>query len=483
MIKLLTTMLRRWPRSLSSRILLVLGLGVLLAQLVSSAIWLTQWRADTEQNVQEMSRHMALRVASTVQFFTELPIAYRHVILDQLRDMGGTRFFVTLNREEIRVNDLPDSPLKTRVVQQFRDVLARQLDVTEDLRIAFSRPSDLHVIKNDILLLDLPERWGSQTLLLGSRDAPILVIQIPIAPEQWLYLATLMPDADFLGAGSPLSMERLLSLLVSMVVMLLFGVWIVRTQTRPLRRLAEAAESFGQGEVRTLPETGPRELETTARAFNAMQMRIQRYLDDRERLFAAISHDLKTPITRLRLRAELLDDDAERDAFCHDLEDLDMLVKGALQSVKETDIHENRVEVDLHRMLCYMRDGAALSGKEVVLTGEQQKPFLGKPLALRRCLGNLVDNALYYGGNADINIQDDSQSLEVTVSDRGPGIPAAQLERVFAPYTRLAGNPSSHPGMGLGLSIARNIARAHGGDITLANREGAGLVARLTLPR
>jgi signal transduction histidine kinase len=102
---------------------------------------------------------------------------------------------------------------------------------------------------------------------------------------------------------------------------------------------------------------------------------------------------------------------------------------------------------------------------------------------LRRCLGNLVDNALYYGGNADINIQDDSQSLEVTVSDRGPGIPAAQLERVFAPYTRLAGNPSSHPGMGLGLSIARNIARAHGGDITLANREGAGLVARLTLPR
>jgi signal transduction histidine kinase len=487
-------MLRRWPRSLSSRILLVLGLGVLLAQLVSSAIWLTQWRADTEQNVQEMSRHMALRVASTVQFFTELPIAYRHVILDQLRDMGGTRFFVTLNREEIRVNDLPDSPLKTRVVQQFRDVLARQLGVTEDLRIAFSRPSDLHVIKNDILLLDLPERWGSQTLLLGSRDAPILVIQIPIAPEQWLYLATLMPDADFLEAGSPLSMERLLSLLVSMVVMLLFGVWIVRTQTRPLRRLAEAAESFGQGEVRTLPETGPRELETTARAFNAMQMRIQRYLDDRERylddrerLFAAISHDLKTPITRLRLRAELLDDDAERDAFCHDLEDLDMLVKGALQSVKDTDIHENRVEVDLHRMLCYLRDGAALAGKVVTLDGEQREPFLGKPLALRRCVGNLVDNALYYGGRADIHINDSSQLLEIRVCDNGPGIPIAQQERVFAPYTRLLASqtldPTAHSSMGLGLSIARNIARAHGGDIELANRDQGGLEARLTLPR
>ncbi|WP_020681422.1 ATP-binding protein [Marinobacterium rhizophilum] len=475
--------LRRWPRSASSRILLVLGLGVLLAQVVSSAIWLTQWRADTERNVQEMSRHMAFRVAATVQFFTELPISYRHVVLDQLRDMGGTRFFVTLNHEEIEINDLPESPLKDKVVQQFRDVLAAQLGINDGLKVAFSRPSDLHVIKNDILLLDLPDRWGSQSLLLGKSEAPILVIQVPIAPEQWLYLATLMPDPDFLESNTPLSRERLLSLLISLAVMLLFGVWIVRSLTRPLRRLAEAAESFGRGEARALPETGSRELETTARAFNAMQLRIQRYLDDRERLFASISHDLKTPITRLRLRAELLDDDAERDAFCRDLEDLDMLVKGALQSVKETDIHENRVEVDLQRMLCYMRDGAALAGKVVTVTGEQREPFLGKPLALRRCLGNLVDNALYYGGRAEINIQDDSKGLEITVSDRGPGIPAAQLERVFAPYTRLAGSQSAHPGMGLGLSIARNIARAHGGDITLANREGAGLVVRLTLPR
>ncbi|UTW12858.1 ATP-binding protein [Marinobacterium rhizophilum] len=482
-MRALAKALRHWPRSLSSRILLVLGMGVLLAQLVSSAIWLTQWRADTARNVQEMSRHMAFRVAATVQFFTELPVAYRHLILDQLRDMGGTRFFVTLNHEYIRINDLPDSALKLQVVQQFRDVLQRQLGVKDGLEIAFSRPADLHVIKNDILLHDLPERWGGQSLLLGSREAPILVIQIPMASDQWLYLATLMPDPDFLEASTPLSRERLLSLLVSLGVMLLFGAWIVRSLTRPLRRLAQAAESFGQGEARALPETGSRELETTARAFNAMQLRIQRYLDDRERLFASISHDLKTPITRLRLRAELLEDETERDAFCHDLEDLDMLVKGALQSVKDTDIHENRVEVDLHRMLCYLRDGAALAGKVVTLSGEQRAPFFGKPLALRRCLGNLVDNALYYGGSADIRIQDGDEGLQISVTDRGPGIPSAQLERVFSPYTRLSSSLSAHPGMGLGLSIARNIARAHGGDIVLSNRAGGGLEALLVLPR
>ncbi len=479
----LMKVLRRWPRSLSSRILLVLTAGVLLAQLVSSAIWLAQWRADSEHNVQEMARHMAFRVASTVQFFTELPTAYRHVILDQLRDMGGTRFFVTFNREEIRINDLPDSHLKSVVVQQFGEVLRRQLGQDQPLKIAFSRPSDLHVINNDILMLELPERWGSLSLLQGSSEAPILVIQIPLGPEQWLYLATLMPDPSFLESSKPLSRERLLSLLVSLGFMLLFGGWIVRSLTRPLRRLAEAAESFGQGEARALPETGSRELETTARAFNAMQLRIQRFLGDRERLFASISHDLKTPITRLRLRAELLDDASQRDAFCRDLEDLDMLVKGALQSVKDTDIHENRVEVDLYRLLCHMRDSAVLGGRIMTLHGEQKAPFLGKPLALRRCLGNLVDNALCYGGCAEVLIQDNDIQLEIQVRDHGPGIPKDQLKRVFQPYTRLAPNASSHSGMGLGLSIVRNIARAHGGDVSLNNHPEGGVVAILKLPR
>ncbi|MFC6673861.1 ATP-binding protein [Marinobacterium aestuariivivens] len=475
--------LRHWPRSASGRILAVLALGVLLAQLVSSAIWLTQWRADSEANVREMSRHMAFRVASTVQFFTSLPTAYRHVVLDQLRDMGGTRFFVTLNREEIRINDLPDSRLKGVVVDQFRDVLGRELGPDQHLRIAFSRPSDLHVISNEILLTDLPERWGSQALRVGSREAPILVIQIPIADEQWLYLATLMPDPGFLETGTPLSNERLLSLLISLVVMMLFGVWIVRSLTRPLRRLARAAESFGQGQAQPVPETGSYELEMTARAFNAMQLRIQRYLDDRERLFASISHDLKTPITRLRLRAEMLDDDDEREAFCRDLEDLDMLVKGALQSVKDTDIHENRVEVDLHRLLEHLCDSARLGGQTVTLQGEQHMPFFGKPLALRRCLGNLIDNALFYGGSAAIRMDDSPERLEIRVLDDGPGIPEDKLERAFAPYTRLSTQRSGQAGMGLGLSIARNIARAHGGELRLQNRPEGGLEACLTLPR
>jgi signal transduction histidine kinase len=215
-----------------------------------------------------------------------------------------------------------------------------------------------------------------------------------------------------------------------------------------------------------------------------MQRRIQRYLNDRERLFASISHDLKTPITRLRLRAEMLDEDDIRDAMIRDLEDLDMLVKGALQSVKETDIHENRIEVNISRMLTDMQSTANIHETKLTVIGELEHPFIGKPLAIKRCLGNLVDNALYYGKTATVYIEDDEDEVCIRICDQGPGIPIDKMDKVFQPYTRLTPDHSGHPGgMGLGLSIARNIARAHGGEVTLSNHIKQGLEAKLWLPR
>lgn len=472
------------PLTLTSRILIALAAGVILAQTISAVIWYTQWRADSELRVREVSQHMAFRVASTVQFFTSLPTAYRHVVLNQLRDMGGTRFFVTLNREFIDITGLPDSPLKTVVISEFHQALQKQLGIDpKTVHINFSRPADLHVLNNETLLDDLPARWADLSLLVRPSGSPILVMQLPISDTEWLYLATVMPDAQFLDSAVPLSTERLLSLVISLMVILLLGVWIVRVLLRPLRQLVRALEAFGQGEQKHLPERGSLEVITAAKAFNAMQGRIQRYLDDREKLFASISHDLKTPITRLRLRAEMLEDDKQRDAMALDLEDLDLMVKGALQSVKDTDIHENSVEVDLWRMLVYMADGASIADKKIALSGVQKKPYSGKPLALKRCIGNLLDNALYYGKEAYVTVTDSDVALIINIRDQGPGIPESQMIRVFQPYTRLTTDHSNHPGMGLGLSISRNIARAHGGEVSLCNHPQGGLVATVTLPR
>ena len=476
------TRFRRLPRSLTGQILIILALGVTAAQLVSSTIWLKQLAADAEKNVREVAQPMAFRVASTISYFSSLPQTYRHIVIDQLQEMGGTRFFVTVNKEEILINELEESPLQNIVIEEFRNTLARQLGITNP-KIAFSSPDDLHVINNHTKLSDLPERWGHHSLLVKPLTPPILVIQIPINEKDWLYLATLMPDPYFLDGSSPISNDKLFSLAISIITVLLLSFLIIRRVTKPLAKLARAAESFGQGDYQPVEEVGSEEIRNTAHAFNAMQTRIQRYLDDRERLFAAISHDLKTPITRLRLRAEMVDEEDTREAMVRDLEDLDMLVKGALQSVKETDIHENRVEINILKMLKDLQNSAQLAQREMQLSGELSQAYIGKPLAIKRCLTNLIDNGLYYGDRVSVLLDNDDELVTIRILDEGPGIPTEKMEKVFQPYTRLTIKHANHPsGMGLGLSIARNIARAHGGEVHLINRPEGGLEAKLILP-
>ncbi|SBS35828.1 Osmolarity sensor protein EnvZ [Marinomonas aquimarina] len=475
--------LQHWLQSLTGQIIIIMTFGVATMQLIGSSIWLHQVEADTRENVREVSKHMAFRIAATVSYFTSLPQNYRHIVIDQLQDMGGTRFFVTLNREEIRINPIPDSPLKDIVKQEVQGTLMNQLGIS-NAKIAFSSPDDLHVINNHTRLVDLPERWGHHSLLVKPLTPPIIVIQIPINDSNWLYLASLMPDPYFLEETSPLSRDRIFSLVISVTTVLLLTLLILRRTTRPLAILARAAERFGQGDFKPLREEGALEVRHTAHAFNDMQARIQRYLNDREKLFAAISHDLKTPITRLRLRAEMLDEEDVREAMIRDLEDLDLLVKGAIQSVKETDIHENRVEIDLMRFFKDIQQSANRTAHSVTIQGTLEAPYIGKPLAIRRCLGNLIDNALYYGHSAEIILEDNRDELCIRICDQGPGIPDTKMDDVFQPYTQL---PSSNGGrsgsVGLGLSIARNIARAHGGEVTLKNREQGGLEVRLWLPR
>ncbi|WP_325097333.1 ATP-binding protein [Marinomonas spartinae] len=476
--------LKRWSQSLTGQILIIMALGVASAQFISSTIWLKQVESDTQKNITEVAKHMAFRIAATVSYFTSLPQAYRHIVIDQLQSMGGTRFFVTLNHEEIRINALPDTTLKDIVKNQIQETLINQLGI-RNAKIAFSSPTDLHVINNHTLLTDLPDHWGAHSLLIKPLTPPIIVIQIPINKgKNWLYLATLMPAPYFLEGGSVLSPERLFSMAISVITVLILSLLILRRLTRPLAILARAAERFGQGDAKPIDEVGSIEVRNTAHAFNDMQARIQRYLNDRERLFASISHDLKTPITRLRLRAEMLDEDDTRDAMIRDLEDLDMLVKGALQSVKETDIHENRVEINILRILRDIQSSVNSRETKVTISGELASPYIGKPLAIKRCLGNLIDNALYYGKVAQIILEDSEEGLTIRICDQGPGIPIEKIDKVFQPYTRLTSDANSHPGgMGLGLSIARNIARAHGGEVTLINRETKGLEAIVWLPR
>jgi signal transduction histidine kinase len=263
----------------------------------------------------------------------------------------------------------------------------------------------------------------------------------------------------------------------------------VRRLTRPVSDLAAAAERLGRDvNAPPLPENGPEEVATAARAFNTMATRIRRFVGDRTQMVAAISHDLKTPITRLKLRAELLDDDEQRRKILLDLEEMEAMIAATLAFARDDAAAEPSVPVDLAALCRTVLDEAADANPDLAETvdyaGPEHLTVRARPVALKRALANLVGNAISYGGAARLELaQAAPGQLRITIDDDGPGVPEEELDGVFQPFRRLETSRNRETGgTGLGLPIARNILRAHGGDVTLRNRGGSGLSAMVTLP-
>ncbi|QVE19590.1 HAMP domain-containing protein [Pseudomonas cichorii] len=469
------------PRSLLGRMLLLTLLAVLMAQALSSVIWLSQLRATQMVGLVTSARSLAYSMAASVSYFRSLPLAYRPLVLDQLRSMGGTRFVVSLNDRPLDMQILPPTPRKQAVLQVVDEVLRQHLGNDPDIAVWFVRPDDLRIFNSGLKLDELPRSWAHYALTLEPLDPPVLVTQIELAPGEWLYIASLLPEPYTSLEEQELPLQQVWFIALTSIFLLVFIGLLVHWQSRPLKRLARAARDMSLGaDVEPVVEGGGSEVVEVSRAFNAMRNRISRYLTERGQLFSAISHDLRTPITRLRLRVELLEDEKLQTKFSRDLDELELLVKGALQCVKDTDIHENIEQVDLNHLLeCliepYLRDG------RVTQKGVAEAAYPGKPLALKRCIGNLIDNAIKYGYRAHLKVEDNDLAFVLHVDDEGPGVPEKRLEHVFEPHFRLAG--SQQQGYGLGLGIARNIAHSHGGEVSLQNLREGGLRVTLFLPR
>lgn len=273
---------------------------------------------------------------------------------------------------------------------------------------------------------------------------------------------------------------------------LTLAAWIAASWlSRPMKRLAAAAHEIGRdiggdggpGPRIPLAEEGPLECLEATRVFNRMQAQIQQQLDERDRFVAAVSHDLRTPLTRLRLRAESLTDTAQQAQFRQDIGEMDQMISATLDHLLGAASAEATVRLDVQALAESIAEDQQACGHEVRCVG-RAAPLPARASALRRCLCNLVDNAVRYGGSAHLELIDSVTGLRIEVRDRGPGIPANELDKVLAPFYRVEGSRNrQHGGVGLGLSIAHDIARQHGGTLTLRNAGDGGLIATLSLPR
>jgi signal transduction histidine kinase len=333
------------------------------------------------------------------------------------------------------------------------------------------------------ILLSGPPRFRPREAYAGGRFDRMMV-SLRMADGEWLNLTLHLPPPRPWHSQTFLAAFVLMTLAALVLIL-----WATRRLTRPVRELALAADRLGRDvNAPPLPEDGPREVATAAHAFNTMAGRIRRFLDDRTQMLGAMSHDLRTPITRMRLRAEFIEDEEVRAKMLSDLAEMETMVNATLAFSRDQAAAEPTVALDLaslcRTVLDEQADAVPGSARTLLYQGPEKLVVKARPVALKRALGNLVQNAVKYGGAARVRLSGPERGVvRIGIEDDGPGIPPELLETVFQPFRRLETSRNRETGgTGLGLPIARNILRAHGGDVTLANRAGGGLTAVATLP-
>ncbi|THF62449.1 HAMP domain-containing protein [Pseudothauera nasutitermitis] len=434
-----------WPRSLFARLMLIWLIGIALVLAVSLALFIGE-RDRVGRDA--LFEGIAQEIAATAE------------VLDRLAPRERERWIDELGRRRLR---LTLRPLPDHV-----------------------RPAPLNHPLLPALRAAMPERAAA--LYLHPRgDGPhgVLLARVNLADGSPLAVRLPnLPPAPELPAPPP---GRLLAALAALVGGVLLLTWLaVRIATRPLSRMAEAARRLGEEPERAPPldPRGPTEVAQAAAAFNQMQSRVREHVAERTRILAAISHDLQTPITRLRLRAELLDDDNLRARFQSDLDAMQALVREGLDYARSMDDATPAQPVDLNGLLEALCDDAADMGWTVRVHGQATAPCPARPGALRRALWNLLENGVKFGERVEINLSEDASNIHLRVRDHGPGLPPEELEKVFEPFYRTEASRNRETGgTGLGLAIARNLLRAQGGDVALANHPQGGLQATVTLPR
>jgi signal transduction histidine kinase len=435
--------IRLWPSSLFGRLVILFISSLLLAQVIGIGV---SYRESSRALVILNNTQWVQRYTETVALLESESQTDRGRVASVL---SGVRLKVLLQAQApiVPVNTLPLDESSSELQSLLEQGLA-------------GRPMHMYLEKREA---------GSE----------YRVTDVQMHGGDWVRFDYLRPPSL-----SEWSNPLLLESLVLSIAIVLVSLFAMRWVTRPLSILAHAADELGVDLNRPpLPERGPVEVRTATAAFNKMQARLRDYIYERTRILTAVSHDLRTPITRLRLRAELLADEELKVKLVRDLQEMENMTNATLQFLRGFEDREAVQSVDLMALLESLETDSHDMGYDVTLQGRVARPVMLRPRAMRRLLDNLVTNAVRYGKKAMIGVEDIGSAVVIRVRDAGPGIPAQELEKVFEPYYRLdISRTQENGGTGLGLSIARNIADLHGGKLILQNHPAGGLEAVFTLP-
>ena len=446
--------MKAFVTSMQGRVFLVVVGGIVASALLTAAL------ADREGRrtfAQVRAAHTADRVEQLVSALEAVPSEVRPTLAATI-GRGITAQFAQ-----------PATPLKDNDAE-LASALVEELGQDRNVTATEGTPADCAAQAADNNASARPISTSCQVISLTLRDGtPLRLI--------------LRQQRDF-SWSRPHSSRWLLYAIVFPLCLVLLAYVVARMATRPLGRLARAATALGADiDQPPLPETGPSEVRHAAAAFNLMQARIRSYVEERTQMLAAIAHDLQTPLTRLRLRLEKVADENLRDKLVDDLGAMQGMIREGLDLATSLDTGGMMRRVDLDSLLSSVCADAVDAGQDVTLDGQTRASILAIPSALKRCLANLIDNAVKYGRYARVTAVREGSKAVIRVGDGGSGIPEAQMEKVFDPFYRIETSRSRDTGgTGLGLTIARNIAQKHGGTLVLRNAPGGGLECTLTLP-
>lgn len=444
-------------------IIIAMGLGLTLQQLANAGLGLVglpQWKNPLYYETRFYMVLLPAKVTALVELFDAIPEAEYPAVI------------AAAARPQIRIEVL-GSPLPDLV--NATDGLAPALRYRIELLFAAPRL----VIAAPRSGQNTPRLDGAELGKTGMR------VEVPLKKGHWLLFTTNVPTPPADPVATEYSRAGFaMWLALAAAFVLLLSVLTARRLATPLSELALAVEHLGAGsDAPLLLPKGPRELRITIDAFNRMQERLRRFSDDRVRMLAAISHDLRTSLTRLKLRLEIGETPERNQKIIAELDAMSGMIGSILSFARDDAEREPRVFVDLGALVEGVCEDASDAGGAVTYTGSRNVTISARPVALRRAVSNLLDNAVKYGSGAEVSLAATEGHIVVAVEDHGPGIPRSERENVFEPFYRIeASRNSDTGGVGLGLSVARSIAREHGGDIVLAARKGGGLSARLELP-